>query len=42
MNILIAEDDAPTRLLLQSLLTSWSYHVIVAHDGNEGLADYPQ
>ena len=35
MNILIAEDDAPTRTLLQSLLTSWGYQVTVAHDGNE-------
>lgn len=35
MNILIAEDDAPTRLMLQSLLTTWGYSVISACDGDE-------
>lgn len=35
MNILIAEDDTPTRLLLQSLLTRWGYNVTVASDGDE-------
>ena len=35
MNILIAEDDEPTRLLLQTLLTRWGYNVTAASDGNE-------
>lgn len=35
MNVLIAEDDAPSRLLLQSLLTSWGYAVTTACDGEE-------
>ena len=35
MNILIAEDDAPSRLMLQSLLTKWGYTVTVATDGDE-------
>jgi diguanylate cyclase (GGDEF)-like protein len=35
MNVLIAEDDAPTRLMLQSLLTTWGYTVTVACDGDE-------
>lgn len=35
MNILIAEDDTPTRLLLQSLLVKWGYNVTVAQDGDE-------
>ncbi len=35
MNILIAEDDAPSRLMLQSLLTKWGYTVTVAADGDE-------
>jgi DNA-binding response OmpR family regulator len=35
MNVLIAEDDAPSRLMLQSLLTRWGYSVIPACDGNE-------
>jgi len=35
MNILIAEDDAPTRKMLCSLLSSWGYSVIEACDGDE-------
>jgi diguanylate cyclase (GGDEF)-like protein len=35
MNILIAEDDTPTRLLLQALLGKWGYNVTVARDGDE-------
>ena len=35
MNILIAEDDTPSRLMLQALLTKWGYTVTVATDGDE-------
>lgn len=35
MNILIAEDDAPSRLILQTLLTRWGYSVISAIDGDD-------
>lgn len=35
MNVLIAEDDASTRLMLQSLLTKWGYAVTSACDGEE-------
>jgi CheY-like chemotaxis protein len=35
MNILIAEDDAPSRLMLQSLLAKWGYTVTSAHNGDE-------
>lgn len=35
MRVLIAEDDAPSRLLLQSLLTEWGYKVTAACDGEE-------
>jgi len=35
MNVLIAEDDAPSRLILQSLLTKWGYTVTAAADGDE-------
>jgi diguanylate cyclase (GGDEF)-like protein len=35
MNVLIAEDDAPSRLILQSLLIKWGYTVITACDGSE-------
>lgn len=34
MNVLIAEDDAPSRLMLQSLLTKWGYTVTSASDGS--------
>ena len=35
MKVLIAEDDAPSRLMLQSMLTTWGYTVTAAGDGNE-------
>ncbi len=35
MNVLIAEDDAPSRLMLQSMLTKWGYTVTAAADGDE-------
>ena len=35
MNILIAEDDAALRLMLQSLLSKWGYTVTTAADGDE-------
>jgi len=37
MKILIAEDDAASRLMLQSLLTKWGYEVVAACDGNEAM-----
>ncbi len=47
MKILVAEDDAPSRFLLQSLLTSWGYVVRTAADGTEAWQilsepDHPQ
>jgi DNA-binding response OmpR family regulator len=35
MNVLIAEDDASSRLMLKSLLTRWGYNVTIANDGND-------
>jgi len=35
MNVLIAEDDAPTRVMLQSLLGKWGYTVTSVSDGDE-------
>ncbi len=35
MNVLIAEDDAPSRLMLHSMLTKWGYAVTAAGDGDE-------
>jgi len=35
MNILIAEDDNPSRILLEVLLTKWGYSVTSASDGDE-------
>ena len=35
MNVLIADDDAASRLMLQSLLTAWGYNVTAACDGDE-------
>jgi len=35
MNILIAEDDASSRLMLQSILATWGYNVVAACDGDE-------
>lgn len=37
MNVLIAEDDTPTRMMLQSLLINWGYAVTTACDGDEAL-----
>ena len=37
MNVLIAEDDTPTRMMLQSLLIKWGYTVTTACDGDEAL-----
>ncbi len=33
MKILIAEDDAISRLLLDTILRKWGYEVIATHDG---------
>ena len=35
MDVLIAEDDASSRMMLASLLTKWKYTVTLACDGNE-------
>lgn len=35
MNVLIAEDDAASRVMLESLLTKWGYNVTAACDGDE-------
>src|SRR5438093_1907037 len=35
MKVLIAEDDAVSRRLLQSFLEKWGYQVVVARDGAE-------
>ena len=35
MRILIAEDDATSRLLMERRLQSWGYEVVVARDGQE-------
>ncbi len=35
MNILIADDDAPSRMMLQSFLTKWGYSVTAVCDGEE-------
>ena len=35
MRMLIAEDDPVSRHVLQSVLTSWGYEVVVAKDGEE-------
>ena len=35
MKVLIADDDASSRLMLQSLLTKWGYTVTTANDGDE-------
>jgi two-component system cell cycle response regulator len=35
MNVLIAEDDTPSRIMLQSLLTKWGYTVTAACDGDD-------
>lgn len=35
MNILLAEDDTPTRMMLQSLLSNWGYSVTSVSDGDK-------
>ena len=35
MKILIAEDDAISRRLLETILRKWGYEVVVAHDGSQ-------
>jgi len=35
MRILIADDDSITRRLLETILTKWSYQVVIAQDGDE-------
>lgn len=37
MEILIAEDDAVSRRLLELFLIRWGYEVVMANDGNEAL-----
>ena len=36
MKILVAEDDAPSRLLLQRKLGAWGHDIIAVTDGEEG------
>ena len=38
MKILVAEDDATSRIILESMLTKWGYDVVSAHDGAEAWA----
>jgi phosphoserine phosphatase RsbU/P len=38
MRILVADDDAPTRFLLEEHLAQWGYEVVMAKDGDEALA----
>ena len=35
MRVLIAEDDAVSRHLLEAFLAKWGYEVVVAKDGSE-------
>ncbi len=35
LNVLIADDDGPTRMLLRAAVKQWKYDVIEAHDGEE-------
>ncbi|MBA2340803.1 MAG: response regulator, partial [Pyrinomonadaceae bacterium] len=37
MRILIAEDDAVSRRMLQATLNSWGYEVIIVHNGIDAL-----
>lgn len=37
LKVLIADDDAVSRLRLQKLVASWDYAVVAAQDGNEAL-----
>jgi two-component system cell cycle response regulator len=38
MKLLVADDSAVYRKMLQSLLESWQYEVVLAEDGNQALA----
>ncbi|MCL4215479.1 MAG: response regulator transcription factor [Candidatus Hydrogenedentes bacterium] len=38
MKILVAEDDATSRAILESMLTKWAYEVVTARDGEEAWA----
>jgi diguanylate cyclase (GGDEF)-like protein len=38
MKLLVADDSAVYRRMLQSLLESWQYEVVLAEDGNQALA----
>ncbi|MFO7750008.1 MAG: response regulator [Desulfobacteraceae bacterium] len=42
MRILIAEDDATSRAMLQSLMARWGYEVVTAIDGLEALEAFRQ
>jgi|WetSurMetagenome_2_1015567.scaffolds.fasta_scaffold164874_2 phosphoserine phosphatase RsbU/P len=35
MQVLIAEDDSTSRIILQNMLTNWDYEVTVVADGNQ-------
>lgn len=37
MKILIAEDDLPSRLILEAILTKWGYDVISVSNGNDAI-----
>jgi DNA-binding response OmpR family regulator len=39
MKVLIAEDDAVSRLLLESILRDWGYDVVTTADGNQAWAE---
>ena len=39
--ILIAEDDATSKDLLQKTLEEWSYDIVATSDGSEALAKSP-
>ena len=41
-NILVAEDDPASAVLLTELLTRWGYEVIVARDGREAIGQWMQ
>ena len=38
MKVLIAEDDAVSRLLLENILRDWGYDVVATSDGTEAWA----
>ncbi len=37
MKILIAEDDLPSRSILEALLTKWEYDVIAVSNGKDAI-----